>query len=480
MQSTILVEPHLSLDAWNELLNRIYGMARDVPWLREECAMVLVQAIQSLGAKADLEPCAKELVQRLVSFNLVNTPEGVAIWLALKDSAYEKVLPEKIWQSNDPLAKKERARLAKVLKENYRSSSEDGKSEDVKSAAAHPNPSFVWDLILAKFIQLDNKVKGDQIDFEKSEFARFWLDSVDGKSYAIHLLACANLFLAQLFGSSSTHERKSWGFKLFAKWITQAPDWAVVALFSPNLMRTLLNQTKKDNRLLHAAALSAWKAITIRAQQSPASALNLVVGLTSKNGTADFDNFAKAKTLETVLLEADDETLRKIVRHLHSLIIRPETQEQSAADHRRQTIADLLLSIVRQYKRYEDLSEEVFEKDNWLRTALDAMVEHAYFIPTSSAKTRKVPLPPVSETSRRMFQERLSSCLTRLLAVNSQIPFGLMVVKLIRLKATSSKSLKAVFEADESVAETVDKAFKALNKIVDEVSFDLSSVRDLS
>lgn len=180
MQSSILLTPRLSLDGWNELLNRIYGMARDVPWLREECGMILVQAVQSLDSKADLEPCAQELVQRLVSFNLVNTPEGVAIWLALKESAYEKVLPEKVWHSQDPLAKKERIRLAKVLKENYRSSSEDGTSGDVKSAAAHANPSFVWDLILEKLIQLDNKTKGDKVECEKSEFSRFWLDSVDG------------------------------------------------------------------------------------------------------------------------------------------------------------------------------------------------------------------------------------------------------------------------------------------------------------
>ncbi|CAI6335213.1 unnamed protein product [Periconia digitata] len=450
MQSSVLIKPQLSLESWNELLNRIYEMARDVPWLREECAMIIVQAIQSLDSRADLEPCARELVQRLVSFNLVNTPEGVAVWLALKDSAYATVLPEKIWHSNDPLAKKERDRLAKVLKENYRNPSGDNKSEDVKSAAAHHNPSFVWDVILSKFIQADNEAKGDKVDCEKSEFSRFWLDSVD----------------AHLFGLSATHERKSWGFKLFAKWVPQAPEWALPALFSPNLMRTLLNQTKMENRLLHAAALSAWKSLPIRAQQSPESALNLVMGLTSKNGTADFDNHTKFKTLESILLEADDETLRKIVRHLHSLIVRPGTSEQSVADHRRQTIADLLLSIVRQYKRYEDISHEVVEKDNWLRTALDIMVEHAYFVPTSSAKTRKVPLPPISENSRRVFQERLSSCLTRLLTVDSQTSFGLAVVQLIRSKATSSSSLKAVFEADESVSETVEKAFKSLDRIV--------------
>ncbi|KAF1963295.1 hypothetical protein CC80DRAFT_459870 [Byssothecium circinans] len=456
MQSSILIEPQLFLQGWHELLDRIYGMARDVPWLREECGLILVQAVESLDTKIDLEPCAQGVVQRLVSFNLVNTPEGVAIWLALKASKYEKVLPVRIWHDNDPLSKKERTRLAKVLRENFRGSSEDGKSEDAKSAAAHPNPSFAWDLILLKVLQMDTDATPDRTDSERSEFARFWLDTVD----------------AHLFGISSTHERKSWGFKLFSKMIGQAPDWAIAALFSPNLMRTLLNQTKKDNRLLHAAALKTWKALQSRAEKSPSSTPSLVAGLTSNNGTADFESPMKAKALEQILLEADDDSLKKIVRYLNSLIIRPDTTEQSVADHRRQAIADLLLSVIRQYKRYEGLIPDVFESDNWLKSTLELMVEHAYFIPSQKAKTRKVPLPPISEVGRKMFQERLSSCLTRLLAVKSEshMSFGLLVIQMIRSKTTASKSLRLVFEAEDTVADTVEKALKNLDDIIAEDS----------
>jgi DNA polymerase phi len=180
IQSAILIEPELFLEGWNELLDRIYGMAHDVPWLREECGLILVQTIESLGSKANLEPCAQGLVQRLVTSNLVNTPEGVAIWLALRASNYEGVLPTNIWIDNDPLSKKERTRLAKVLRENYQGGSVNGKSEDVKSAAAHANPSFAWDVLLSKVLEMDENKKNDRTDSDKSEFARFWLDTVDG------------------------------------------------------------------------------------------------------------------------------------------------------------------------------------------------------------------------------------------------------------------------------------------------------------
>lgn len=251
----------------------------------------------------------------------------------------------------------------------------------------------------------------------------------------------------------------------------QVPDWAVPALFSPNLMRTLLNQTKKKERFLHAAALGAWKAIPLRAQTSPKSALGLVVGLTSKNGTADFDTFAKAKALEQILLLADDETLRKIVRHFSSLIIRPETTEEGVAHARRQNIADLLLNVIGQYEHYEQLLSDGLDKDNWLRNTLDVLVEHAYFVPSSNAKTRKVPLPLVSEKTRKMFQERLSSCLTRLLNVanNLRTSFGLVVIEMIRAKATSSKTLEPLLKADPTIMETVEKAFQTLDVLSTEV-----------
>lgn len=253
--------------------------------------------------------------------------------------------------------------------------------------------------------------------------------------------------------------------------IGQVPEWSFSALFSPNFMRTFRNQTSKDDRYLHAAALNAWKAISRRAQQTPESSLALFVELTSKNGTADFEHASKAETLEKIALAADDNLLRKIVRHLHSLIIRPESTEQNVADHRRQTVADLLLNLVKHYTHYEDLIMEFSDKDNWLRNVLDLFVEHAYFTPGKSAKTRKVPSPPISEVNRAMFQERLSSCLTRLrpLAAGSQTSFGVIVVDLIRSKL-AGQTLEPVFKAEESVEETLEKAYETFDVVKAAVS----------
>lgn len=176
MQSSIILQPELSLECWNKLLDHIFGMARDVPWLREECGMVLVEAIKSLKAKEKYQNCAEEVIARLNSFKLVSTPEGVAVWLTVRTS-FELALPEGIWHGKDPLSKKERARLAKVLRENFKDESENGSTEATKTAAASPNPSFAWNLVLTEILRRDTEDKSPQTD--KLEFPQFWVDIVD-------------------------------------------------------------------------------------------------------------------------------------------------------------------------------------------------------------------------------------------------------------------------------------------------------------
>jgi DNA polymerase phi len=168
------------MECWNQLLDHIYGMARDVPWLREECGMVLVEAVKGLQGHKKCQECAKEVIGRLSTYKLVATPEGVAIWLTVKAAYEEKVpeiLPAKVWHSQDPLSNKERSRLAKVLKENYQGGGEDGTDEIVKTSAANPNPTFAWDLVFSEVLRRDNSTSAS-----KTELPQFWIDIVDSES----------------------------------------------------------------------------------------------------------------------------------------------------------------------------------------------------------------------------------------------------------------------------------------------------------
>jgi DNA polymerase phi len=277
--------------------------------------------------------------------------------------------------------------------------------------------------------------------------------------------------LGNLFSSSSSHERKSWGFKLFTKLVTTAPRWTTPHLFSPNFTRSLINQSKDGDRFLHAAALAALKAIKSRAQSDPTSAALLFIAMTAKNGVIDFDKLTKTKTLEQIVISADDDALDSIVEHLHSLILRPGSDEAATVDLRRRLIADMLLHIVKCYSRYDSSSSALKQANSWLHKLLDTFVESCYFVPTSAAKTRKIPLPPISEPSRKMFQERLSSCLGRLLTVSKQtgVSFPYLVVSMISSRTKKGKYWESTFKAEKSVLKTVEKAYQSLDALSTEV-----------
>lgn len=137
--------------------------------------MVLVEAAKSLKGRQQYQECAREMIGRLSAFKLNSTPEGVAIWLTVQVN-YESVLPEGVWHGKDPLSKKERPRLAKILKENYQGASEDGKADTLKTAAASPNPTFAWNLVLSEILRRDEQSKS-----EKQDFPQFWIDTVDSE-----------------------------------------------------------------------------------------------------------------------------------------------------------------------------------------------------------------------------------------------------------------------------------------------------------
>lgn len=186
------------MECWNKLLDHIYGMARDVPWLREECGMVLIEAAKSLRGESRYQECVKEMINRLNAFKLVSTPEGVAIWLTVR-ADYEDVLPEGVWHSKDPLSKKERTRLAKILKENYQGAQADGDKETLKTAPASPNPTFAWNLVLADILRRDDAARSDGKDSSRPDFPQFWIDIVDSRLHSRLLVMMVTNALQAIF-----------------------------------------------------------------------------------------------------------------------------------------------------------------------------------------------------------------------------------------------------------------------------------------
>ena len=244
-------------------------------------------------------------------------------------------------------------------------------------------------------------------------------------------------------------------------------------------MRSLINHRTSSERFLHNATLVPLKEMQRRVQNQPELASSMVLALTSKNGTIKFDQFTKTKTLESILLLADDAALRKILAHFHLLILRPEAQEHGTADIHRRTLADIFLTLVRGYKNYQSNISNLTSDDSWLRQLLDILVECAYFAPNHSAPPNAVPLPAISPSSRTMFRDRLSSCLAHLISIrqSEQMSFPYLVVHIIQARTISSEPQGLVFEGDKAVVKAVRKAHKALERLNSEVFLQFLSFK---
>ena len=258
--------------------------------------------------------------------------------------------------------------------------------------------------------------------------------------------------------------------------LSSAPTWALPAIFSPNLMRCLINQRNDAERYLHNAAKAPLDEIRARVKKSPDAAAPILEGLITKHGSLNFDQITKTKTVEGALGQANDAAFEKLLPLFKRLIYRPEEEEEKVVESRRRTVADMLVSAVRSRNK----ENPVGDSESWLQQLLVLLTELAYFTPTASTSPDDLPLPPISEGSRSVFQGRLSSCLAHLLTtkLDGEMNYPYAVVSAIRSKDKSSKSLSLVFKADKAVSKAVKQAHKQLEEIATKVRYENNSLAE--
>ena len=120
--------------------------------------------------------------------DLARTPEGLAIWLAARSKFPAVNLPSKVWHSEDPLHRKNKHRLAGVLRETSavipKNTAPNGvmKHKGVWNTKLH----FAWDVVMNEVLaEEEGRVVATEKASKRLNFQGLWLEAVDGRSCSV-------------------------------------------------------------------------------------------------------------------------------------------------------------------------------------------------------------------------------------------------------------------------------------------------------
>ena len=469
IKSGILFQPSTEPEAWSNILDIIYDLAKKKPWLREECGFILFNSVQILKGKE--VKYAQLMINKLVANGLSKTSQGVAIWLGITATFPSIDLPHGVWHHEDPLNRNESSKLIKILMEApaIASSQEDPESQVTIKGTWGTKLPFAWEVVMAGLldVQLGHQQQSAKCS-KRIEFAKFWEDCIDSKSSHVQ----EDLMLRRpeaLFATSSSEERKYWGFLLFQRTIPTAPVNVLPDLFTKNLMRCLTNQLASPERYLHRAAEKSIKAIIARAHSNPNTRAPIIKALLDPvTGEANFDKITKTKTVETLTSLIDDPAFEQVVEIYENMILRPGVEDEKTAASRRQSAADQLVSAVRS-PQLHPTKDGLAKSECTLNTRriLALLAKFAYFDVDNASDDRGIsPGPKVSQASREMFRTRISSCLSSLVAKSVGEPshFAYELVCDIRSGAENAKH-PSTLNADDNVRNVLNEAWQVLSKV---------------
>ncbi|CAF9926083.1 MAG: DNA-directed DNA polymerase [Alectoria fallacina] len=455
IKSGILYQPSTEIEAWSDILDIVYDLAKKKSWLREECGFILFNSIQTMKGK-DLK-YAQVMIDKMLAKGLSKTPQGIAIWIGIQAEYPSIDLPPGVWHHEDPLNRKENSRLAKILVEDpIATLPQNGtESETTAKGAWTTKLQFAWDVILAELLNVQTQgLQKNAKPAKRTEFAQFWEECID----------------KTLFAASSSEERKYRGFLLFQRMIPCAPAKLLGDLFTKNLMRCLTNQLASPDRYLHRAAERSIKAILARARSNSNTRAPILRALLDPvHGDITFDKITKTKTVETLTSFVNDPAFEQVVEIYEDLILRPGVEDEKIAASRRQSAADQLVSALRSSQQHP--TDKVLAKSECLvniRRILALLAKCAYFDVENASDDRILnPSPKISQTSREMFRTRISSCLSSLVAkpIGEPSYFAYKLVCDIHGREENASQPNAILNADENVRSVLEKAWQILRKI---------------
>jgi DNA polymerase phi len=447
------------------LLQIICNLASKKQWLRQECGWLFFSSTKYLQSSNADDDFSIAIIESLKANNLIRTPEGVAVWLEVQRCFPDVSLPKKIWKHRDPLYKDEVTALAEVMKD-ARAKQQPDSEESVATQGAgtwSQQLHFSWDVVLRElYSSADQKVKSLT---KRIPFDMFWSIVVDSKDVFTSKLRVELTLAESLLSPRSSPERKHWGFLLLAKVVATAPPILVENVFTANTVHFLVASLKVDERYLHRSASKVLQALQSRANKEPnivsPVAKRLVLG---DSGVFNFDAITKTKTIARLLSAANLASIRNLVPEVGVAMARPNVDESKQADAKRQSFADLLVTVCIHVLALSETAEARLQVAG---TALDILVAFAY----SNRSESEDSVPPISSRCRAYMRSRIRACLdhgSQDRAVKADL-LRYTIRKLEDIHNHMDPENKTI-AFDEGTQGTVDKAFKNLRRTSKAVS----------
>ncbi|KAI1788483.1 DNA polymerase phi-domain-containing protein [Ganoderma leucocontextum] len=458
--------------SFKEVLDQLLELGEKKSWLRESVWCSICFAVDALSA-SDVswkDDALDATVAAVYSDAKTWTPEKLALTLKLQaacESRDWKKLLSPTFKNPDLLSTGNLGAIARILKES--DADEDKETDIPKSGSWKPQIHFVWDTLLDQVLP-QSPQSGERLP--TGSFPDFFRIVVD----------------ESLFASTSSPERKYWGFQVFQKVLPRVSADDMPMLFTKNFMRSWINHLSNSDRYLHKAARQVATDVQNVVKSNPTIGFSLILQLTGVHGSRQFDRLTKTKTVEAILTSMDDTGIQSYIAYLlkqvdeePSASVDTETDFQ-AVNTRRAWIIDQLAALVR--------NGAIPKSDAWIQTILDWLAVHGLFIITKKAEKsaisalRSVPSPAFSEELRRNCRERLLACLadltvqttlikedtksSKVAAVASDGRFWVSrVLSTIEQLEKDTKHVKPLSEPDEEEVEQRQKLHEILARLKD-------------
>ncbi|CAG8765375.1 13519_t:CDS:10, partial [Racocetra persica] len=203
-----------------------------------------------------------------------------------------------------------------------------------------------------------------------------WFISPPGESHKKNMVTFETFWKVVvdecLFHEDTTHHRKFWGFQLFEKALTSLPLEKTPSIFTPNLLRTLMNNFVDKSRYLHEAVMHI---LSVFEQVDKDKAVIIVMQLLGHNCNKNFDRFFNTKAIKKVFGTLDSEALEQYLSHLKKNFLYPneiQLSENRSIEQHRQWIVNHLYTFLKDshVKCHEGFSKSI----------LDFFTIHGFFV----------------------------------------------------------------------------------------------------